>query len=219
MKPDTASTYSMTSSEGTRTSMSRVTRWSSVQALALASLAFICTAVFAVAALPGPDGGGDPTVGTLPMLGKSEGDFLDQTLTLRGFSEDIEAAIIDVGGNGAVEKIDLGNDRSWIRYYGHVQIELDLASLANIEVEIFTGFEGRGLSYVVGQANGFGTVRRLASGGVIRLDPIRFANAGLLDQTLFVAGFHRIGQRTMTSLERRQGTQAQAGSILIRQDV
>ncbi|MFT6831500.1 MAG: hypothetical protein ACJAZN_001664, partial [Planctomycetota bacterium] len=57
------------------------------------------------------------------------------------------------------------------------------------------------------------------SGGVIRLDPIRFANAGLLDQTLFVAGFHRIGQRTMTSLERRQGTQAQAGSILIRQDV
>lgn len=83
MKPDTVSTYSMTSSEGTRTSMSRVTRWSSVQALALASLAFICTAVFAVAALPGPDGGGDPTVGTLPMLGKSEGDFLDQTLTLR----------------------------------------------------------------------------------------------------------------------------------------
>ncbi|MFT6109605.1 MAG: hypothetical protein ACJA2W_002527 [Planctomycetota bacterium] len=54
---------------------------------------------------------------------------------------------------------------------------------------------------------------------MIRLDPIRFANAGLLDQTLFVAGFHRIGQRTMTSLERRQGTQAQAGSILIRQDV
>ncbi|WP_419190434.1 hypothetical protein [Saltatorellus ferox] len=161
------------------------------------------------------DGGSDPTVGTLPSVGGSDVDFLDQTVTLRGSSEALRHAVVSVGGDGAYESIDLGNGTSWIRYYGDIQLELDLASLADVDVEIFTGFEGQGLSYTVGQAIGFGSVRRVPTGSVIRLDPVRLTNAGLLQRTLFVAGFHQIGVRTMTSLE----LMAADGTVVIRQDV
>lgn len=195
---------------------------SAVRALALSGLVLAAAAIMGVATPamadfppPGEDGGSDPTVGTLPMVGDTDAEFLDQTVTLRGRNADLRTAIVSVTGDGAYESIDLGDGRSWIRYYGDVQLELDLASLAEVEVEIFTGFEGGGLSYSVGQANGFGSVRRAPTGSVIRLDPIRFTNTGLLNQTLFVAGFHQIGVRTMTSLD----LVPTDGTIVIRQDV
>lgn len=169
---------------------------------------------------PTGDSGSDPTVGTLPSLGNSQFDALDQTLTLRGTYADLRDAVASASGNGAVEAIflgenEFGEDEYWMRYYGDVQLELDLAALTNLEVSIFTGFEGNGLTYSVGQANGFGEPRQMGVGGDIRLDLLRFKLTGLLDDTLFVAGLHQNGARTMTSMDFHPVD----GTVVIRQDI
>ncbi len=164
---------------------------------------------------PSGDNGSDPTVGTLPSLGNSDYESLDQTVTLRGSYADLRAAVVSANGVGAVEAIDLGDGDYWIRYYGDVMLELDLAALTNLEVSIFTGFEGNGLTYSVGQANGFGEPRQIGVGGDIRLDLLRFKLTGLLDDTLFIAGLHQTGERTMTSLDFRPVD----GVVVIRQDI
>ncbi len=177
------------------------------------------TAAPAIADFDGPPGSGDdgsdPTVGTLPTYGDSGFDLIDQTITLRGSFADVRAAYVDVSGAGAKEAIDLGDGQVWIRYYGDIQLELNLAALANVEVSIFSGFEGNGLTYAIGQANGFGDTRVIGAGGDIRIDPLRFNQAGLLGETLFVAGLHQTGARTMTSLDYR----ANDGVVVIRQDI
>lgn len=164
---------------------------------------------------PSGDRGSDPTVGTLPSHGSSDFDALDQTITLRGTAADLRAAVVSASGDGAIESIDLGDGQLWLRYYGDVALELNLAVLADVEVAIFSGFQGGGLSYSVGQAIGFGEARRIAAGGSIRLDPLRFQVAGLLDDTLFVAGLHQSGARTLTSLD----FQPVDGIVVIRQDI
>ncbi len=194
-----------------------------ILSLSLAALAaVVATSVLAVAAFdapPGGDGGGDdgsdPTVGTLPMIGDTEDDFFDQTLTLRGRTADVAAAVGDASGNGAAEIIDLGNGEVWVRYFGDVTLELDLSQLAGVQVGIFTGFEGNGMSYSVGQATGFGDVRRLPSGSDIKLDPIRLVNSGVLGQTLMLGGLHQDGTRTMTTID----YVTVDGMIVLRQDV
>lgn len=163
---------------------------------------------------PGADSGGDPTVGTLPITGNS-GQALDQTLTLRGPVEDIRAAIKGAGGPGSVDVIPLQGGMALVRFYGDVRIELDLGALANIEVGIWAGFDGGGMAYAIGTPDGLGTPHMVASGYDIPLDPIRYANAGLLDEPLSIHAFHRIGQRTKTTLEMRPT----AGTVVIFQDV
>ena len=91
----------------------------------------------------GDSSGGDPTVGTLPMTG-GEGVDLDQTVTLRGATELIRSAIVKADGDGGVEVIDLGTGESWVRFYGDVELELDLSILVGLELGIFGGFEGGG---------------------------------------------------------------------------
>ena len=164
---------------------------------------------------PSGDGGSDPTVGTLPTYGDSRFEGLDQTVTLRGSFEDVRAAFVSATGHGAIEAIDLGEGDVWIRYYGDIALSLNLAELADVEVSIFTGFEGEGLTYSIGQANGFGEARSVGVGSDIRLDPLRFKLSGLLDDTLFVAGLHQTGARTMTSLEFLPVD----GVVVIRQDI
>ena len=164
---------------------------------------------------PSGEGGSDPSVGTLPSMGDQDFDFPDQTVTLRGSVDALRAAVVSANGVGAVEAIDLGDDQLWIRYFGNVQLELNLAALADVEVSIFTGFQGDGLTYSIGQANGFGEARRIASGGSIPLDPLRLRLSGLLDDTLFVAGLHQSGARTMTSLD----FSPVDGVVTIRQDL
>ena len=163
---------------------------------------------------PGEDSGGDPTVGTLPITGNS-GQVLDQTLILRGVVEELEAAIKDASGRGYVDVIPLQGGMALMRFYGDVRVELDLGALANVEVGIWAGFEGGGMAYAIGTPDGLGAPHMVASGYDIPLDPIRYANAGLLDEPLSIHAFHRIGQRTKTTLEMRPST----GTVVIFQDV
>lgn len=162
----------------------------------------------------GGDSGGDPTVGTLPITGNS-GQALDQTLTLRGNVEDLDAAIQDADGRGHVDIIPLQGGMALMRFYGDVRIELDLGALANIEVGIWAGFEGGGMAYAIETPGGLGTPHLVASGYDVVLDPIRYANVGLLEEPLLIHAFHRIGQRTKTTLEMRPS----AGTVVIFQDV
>jgi len=148
-------------------------------------------------------------------VGDVDAEFFDQTITMRGPAAAIDAAIVFEGGVGAREVIDLGDGDVWIRFYGDIQLELDLAKLGSIEVEIFTGFDGDGMSYAVGGTSGFGSVRHLGPGGEIGLDPQRLADMGLLDDTLFLMGLHQSGQRTQTSAEMLPND----GHVLLRQDV
>lgn len=186
---------------------------------ALMVMVFTISLGFAAPEEPGEaspdDSGSDPTVGTLPSYGNSDFDHIDQTVTLRGSYADLRAAVVSAQGAGAVEAIDLGDGNYWIRYYGDVDLELDLEALTRLEVEIFSGFQGNGLNYSVGQANGFGEPRHLVAGGSIRLDPLRFHVSGLLDETVFVACLHRTGDRTMTSMDFRPVD----GTVVIRQDI
>jgi len=161
------------------------------------------------------DSGGDPTVGTLPITGNS-GQVLDQTLTLCGSVENLRAAIDDrASGMGCVDVIPLQGGMALMRFYGDVRVELDLGMLANIEVGIWAGFEGGGMAYAIGTPDGLGAPHMVASGYDIPLDPIRYANVGLLDEPLSIHAFHRIGQRTKTTLEMRPST----GTVVIFQDV
>ena len=160
------------------------------------------------------DGGGDPTVGTLPMHGGGNAPF-DQTTTLRGRTQDIRAAIVDASGDGSVEVVPLGNGEAWVRFYGDVTVELDLSVLTSIEVGIFAGFDGGGMAYAVATPEGLGSTYTLESGYSVALDPIRFANTGLLDESIEIHAFHRAGVRTLTRLERGPA----GGTLLIHQDV
>ena len=162
----------------------------------------------------GGDSGGDPTVGTLPMTGDND-QTLDQTLTLRGNVLDIRAAIIDAGGDGSVDVIPLPEGNALVRFYGDVRVELDLSLLATIDVGLWAGFEGGGMAYAMGTPDGLGTPSVLESGYSIELDPIRYANVGLLDEPLSIHAFHRIGRRTRTTLEMRPDE----GTLVLFQDV
>lgn len=198
-------------------------RFSGARAFTSTLVALLASSLLAMAVAkdfpPGGDGGGedgsDPTVGTLPMLGDTDDEFFDQTVTLRGLAVDVANAVIAVGGVGAAELIDLGNGEVWVRYYGDITLELDVAELTNVDVAIFTGFEGNGMSYSIAQSNGLGDVRRLPSGSSIALEPTRYVSFGLLDQTLFLGGLHQDGTRTMTALD----YEAVDGVVVIRQDV
>ncbi|MEM8709724.1 MAG: hypothetical protein AAGG01_02130 [Planctomycetota bacterium] len=196
-------------------------RWHSVRSLALLALGGLATAMWAAADLippPPGDDGSDPTVGTLPMVGDSDDDFFDQTITLRGLQEAIDQALVSATGDGATEVIDLGGGNVWIRFYGDVSLELDLDSLNGIEVEIFTGFEGDGMTYAIGEGSdlgSFGSARRLGPGGEIGLDPLRLMDADLLDSPLHVMGLHFNGVRTHTSVELMPND----AHVVLRQDV
>ncbi|MEM1450591.1 MAG: hypothetical protein AAF957_08890 [Planctomycetota bacterium] len=148
------------------------------------------------------------------MTGDDE-NTLDQTIELRGSVLDLRAAIIDAGGDGSVDVIPLGGHDALIRFYGDVRLELDLALLTKIDVSIWAGFEGGGLAYAIGTQDGIGSPRGLESGYSLALDPIGYANVGLLDEPLEVHAYHRIGRRTKTTLMRR----ASSGSLVLYQDV
>lgn len=182
-----------------------------------AALVATCTAWGAAAtlALDGEgDSGSDPTVGTLPMYG-GESDWLDQTLTLRGRVEDVRAAVPSAGGDGALDIVDLGNGEAWYLFYGDVEVELDLAALADVEVGIWAGFDGGGMAYSVATPNGFGSAFTLEAGYSVELDPLRFENTGLLEAPLEIHAFHRAGVRTLTEFE----LDPTGTTLTVRQDV
>lgn len=166
---------------------------------------------------PPPIGGGgmvDPTVGTLPMGGPVAGDF-DQTITLRGQTELLRAALLSAEGDGFVEVIDIGDGTAWARFWGDVRIELSTALLPSVGVGLFGGFEGGGMHYAVGGEHGFGALRTLESGYELPLEVGRAAACGLLDSPLHLHAIHRSGARTTTTFE-----MGIAGdSLVIHQDV
>lgn len=159
------------------------------------------------------DSGSDPTVGTLPMGGSDDVE-LDQTLTLRGRLGNLEV-VHDATGDGSFDLLDLGNGESLLRFYGDVQVELRLAVLAEIDLSIWSGFAGEGMAYAVETADGIGSTQGLFAGESLPLDPIRFANAGLLDGPMDVHGYHRTGVRTKTTLE----FDATSRMLIVTQDV
>ena len=150
---------------------------------------------------PGDSSGSDPTVGTLPFIGGGGDADLDQTITLRGNLDDLRNVLVDAGGDGFVEVIDLGNNDGWARFYGDVRLELDADTLSNIRVAMFSGFEGGGLRYLVRTAQGYGSVQSLVSGYELPIDLVRLSKAGLLDDPAYIYTMHRTGARTMTSME------------------
>ena len=148
----------------------------------------------------GDSSGGDPTVGTLPMTG-GEGVDLDQTVTLRGATELIRSAIVKADGDGGVEVIDLGTGESWVRFYGDVELELDLSILVGLELGIFGGFEGGGSAFAVETVDGVGSPFGLESGFSLEIEVGRLVSEGLVDSLMEIHGFHRSGRRTSTGIE------------------
>ena len=148
----------------------------------------------------GDSSGGDPTVGTLPMTG-GEGVDLDQTVTLRGATELIRSAIVKADGDGGVEVIDLGAGESWVRFYGDVELELDLSTLEGLELGIFGGFEGGGSAFAVETVDGVGSPFGLESGFSLEIEVGRLVSEGLVDSLMEIHAFHRSGRRTSTGIE------------------
>lgn len=158
----------------------------------------------------------DPTVGTLPMRGDGGEAELDQTITLRGSLEDLrDALVVDATGNGFVEVIDLGQGQGWVRFFGDVRLELSADSLANVQVAIFSGFEGGGMRYVVQTSLGYGTVQNLMGGYELPIDLVRLSTARVLEEPAFIYAMHRTGARTATSIQSDPVT----GNVVIFQDV
>ena len=148
----------------------------------------------------GGSSGGDPTVGTLPMTG-GEGIDLDQTVTLRGATEAVRAAILAADGEGGVEVIDLGSGDSWVRFYGDVGLRFDLAALSELQVGIFGGFEGGGTAFAIETVDGLGSPFGLESGFSLDVEVDRMVNEGLVDDHLSIHAFHRSGRRTSTEFQ------------------
>ena len=148
----------------------------------------------------GDSSGGDPTVGTLPMTG-GEGVDLDQTVTLRGATELIRSAIVKADGDGGVEVIDLGTGESWVRFYGDVELELDLSILVGLELGIFGGFEGGGSAFAVETVDGVGSPFGLESGFSLEIEVGRLVSEGLVDSLMEIHAYHRSGRRTSTGIE------------------
>lgn len=148
----------------------------------------------------GDSAGGDPTVGTLPMTG-GEGVDLDQTVTLRGATEAIRAAILAAEGEGGVEVIDLGSGDSWVRFYGDVALRLDVAALSELQVGIFGGFEGGGAAFAIETAGGMGSPFGLECGYSLDVEVDRLLSEGLIDDRLSIHAFHRSGRRTSTEFQ------------------
>lgn len=165
-----------------------------------------------------PIGGGfgmsDPTVGTLPMVGPSGGEF-DQTITLRGETTLLRRTIVDADGDGFVEVIDLGDGTAWARFYGDVRVEISAEMLPSITVGLYAGFEGSGMHYAIGGDHGFGTPRSLESGFELPLDLGRALSGGLLDSPLHLHAIHREGTRTTTTFE----VGVDDSTVVIHQDV
>ncbi len=174
-------------------------RW--LPALFLSALS-VTSAVVVLAdeGLGGDSSGGDPTVGTLPMTG-GEGVDLDQTVTLRGATELIRAAVREADGDGGVEVIHLGAGESWVRFYGDVSLELELSALAGLELGIFGGFEGGGTAFAVETMHGVGSPFGIESGFSLEIEVDRLVNEGLMDTMMEIHAFHRSGRRTSTGIE------------------
>lgn len=166
---------------------------------------------------PPPNSGGgmvDPTVGTLPLGGPGAGDF-DQTITLRGQTELLRAAVLDAGGDGFVEVIDIGDGTAWARFWGDVRVELSTAILPSVSVGLVGGFEGSGMHFAIGGEHGFGELRTLESGYELPLELGRAAAGGLLDSPLHLHAIHRSGVRTTTTFE----VGIDGESVVIHQDI
>ncbi len=166
--------------------------------------------------VPPSTGGGmaDPTVGTLPMGGPGASDF-DQTITLRGQTELLRAAVLSAVGDGFIEVIDIGDGTAWARFWGDVRVELSAALLPSVSVGLFGGFEGSGMHYAIGGEHGFSELRALESGYELLLDLGRAFAGGVLDSPLHLHAIHRSGARTTTTFE----VGIAADSVVIHQDV
>ncbi len=168
--------------------------------LLAALLATSVATVVAEGGVGGDSSGGDPTVGTLPMTG-GEGIDFDQTVTLRGSTELIRAAILAADGDGGVEVIDLGAGTSWVRFYGDITLDLDLASVSGLELGVFGGFEGGGTAFAIESSGSIGSPFGLESGYTLDLDVARLLSEGLVYDALAIHAFHRCGRRTTTELK------------------
>jgi hypothetical protein len=189
----------MTSLKNIQGQASARQRW--LPALLLGTLSVTSVAVvLADEGVPGDSSGGDPTVGTLPMTG-GEGVDLDQTVTLRGETELIRAAVRAADGDGGVEVIDLGAGESWVRFYGDVSLELDLTTLTGLELGIFGGFEGGGTAFAVETQDGVGSPFGIESGFSLEIEVGRLVTEGLVDGLMEIHAFHRCGRRTSTGIE------------------
>ncbi len=201
----------MKSFKTTRTCASGKRRW--VSALLLSVLPVTSAALVLADVDPGGDSaGGDPTVGTLPLTG-GDGVSLDQTITLRGSTERIRAAVREADGEGGVEVISLGEGEAWVRFYGNVSLELDLACLVELELGIFGGFEGGGTLYAVETDGGIGSPISRESGYSFDLEVERLLSDGLVDERMDIHAYHRCGRRTSTELL----LGAQGNTLLVRQ--
>lgn len=188
----------MNSLKTVKTHRSSASRW--WPSILFSVLAVTSTSI-AIADDPGGDsGGGDPTVGTLPLTGGEGVDF-DQTVTLRGATELIRAVIVDAGGHGGVEVIDLGSGEAWVRFYGDISLELDLTLLSRLELGIFGGFEGGGTAFAIETAGGVGAPFGLESGFSLDVEVDRLVTEGLIDDTVEIHAYHRCGRRTFTQLD------------------
>lgn len=142
----------------------------------------------------------DPTVGTLPVVGQAPEEF-DQTLALRGNQDEVREALgsIVLGPGARLETIDLGGGDVWVRFFGTLSVELDLEEAGDVEVEIFSGFDGGGMKYAVRTGGSFGAVATLDSGGTLPVQVQRLASLGLFDAPVSLRALHASGQLTETS--------------------
>lgn len=158
--------------------------------------------------------GGNPTVGTLPMTGDDD-DTLDQAVALRGRIGDIRPVVASATGDGSIGVVPLPNGEAWVRFYGDVRFEISLATLAELDLQIWAGFDGGGMVYAFETVDGLGSPRGLLGGYTVTLDPIHYANRGLLDEPVKVRALHRTGERTSTRLR----LDASRGVLVVNQDV
>jgi len=161
----------------------------------------------------------DPTVGTLPMEGDPGAS--DQAISLRGSSEAIRAVLrsvapaADADVTAWIETIEFGDGTAWVRLYGDVDVELDVDRLSDVEVGVFSGFEGNGMACVAETAAGFVRGGDMHAGEELRIDAYRLLAAGVFQSALRLHCVHATGQRSTVGLV----WAPQNGALVLRQDV
>lgn len=210
--------------EGTRGRRAGAVRWGLACALGIATMV-LGPALANDPNDPGKSGGNeeswssDPTVGTLPMVGDPGAS--DQAISLRGTTEAIRAVLRSAAPAASgdvtawIETIDFGDGTAWVRLYGDVDIQLDVDRLGDVEVGVFSGFEGNGMACVAQTSAGLVRGDDLHAGEELRIDAYRLLAAGIFEDALRLHCVHATGQRSTVGIV----WAPQEGTLVLRQDV
>ena len=167
------------------------------------------------------DFGGDPTVGTLPIVTGAVPDLpgVDQVLYLYGPSDRVRAALgaaraTDLAGEAAVAAFVVGGGNVWVEFHGEFAVSWDDPSaLAGVEIGIGTGFEGGGARFAVETFLGTSGAIAYGAGHSFVLEPMRLRDAGLLERPVLLHGVHSTGDRSLVEVE------LTGGALTVRQNL